>query len=94
MLLCGSANRAKSWSCEHCVNFLKTKNPEICKTCYWAYPEAYTHVATAQQRRLDIVWVKEEIAQYEWARETAHKNNKQLPEFVKEALEKAKKKNG
>lgn len=25
MLLCGSANRAKSWSCEHCVNWLERK---------------------------------------------------------------------
>jgi hypothetical protein len=25
MLLCGSANRAKSWSCEHCVNWLELK---------------------------------------------------------------------
>ena len=23
MLLCGSANRAKSWSCQHCVNWVE-----------------------------------------------------------------------
>ncbi|MBZ0308561.1 MAG: HNH endonuclease [Anaerolineae bacterium] len=27
MLLCGSCNRAKSWSCEHCTNWLETKSP-------------------------------------------------------------------
>jgi hypothetical protein len=39
MLLCGSANRAKSWSCEHCVNWQEIKKQEICQRCYWAYPE-------------------------------------------------------
>jgi hypothetical protein len=34
MLLCGSANRAKSWSCEHCVNWLELKKVEICRNCY------------------------------------------------------------
>lgn len=91
MLLCGSANRAKSWSCEHCVNWLELKNPDTCKTCYWAYPESYTHVAMSQQARLDIAWVGEELAQYKWVRESAAKTNKPLPEFVKDALERARK---
>jgi hypothetical protein len=34
MLLCGSANRAKSWSCEHCVNWLEQKDAHICRSCY------------------------------------------------------------
>jgi len=29
MLLCGSANRAKSWSCEHYVNWQEMKKPEM-----------------------------------------------------------------
>ncbi len=33
MLLCGSCNRAKSWSCEHCPNWLERKASVICKTC-------------------------------------------------------------
>lgn len=45
MLLCGSANRAKSWSCEHCKNRNKLMKIEICHKCYWAYPENYEHVA-------------------------------------------------
>jgi hypothetical protein len=29
MPLCGSCNRAKSWSCEHCANWLEKKDPAI-----------------------------------------------------------------
>ena len=36
MLLCGSANRAKSWSCENCANWL-AKDVKTCQSCYWAY---------------------------------------------------------
>ncbi len=89
MLLCGSANRAKSWSCEHCPNWLQAKNADVCRTCYWAYPESYSHVAMLAQRRLDIVWAGEEVAEYEVARKKATNANKTLPEFVKKALRKA-----
>lgn len=89
MLLCGSANRAKSLSCEHCQNWLQAKSLEVCRTCYWAYPESYSHVATLAQRRLDIVWVGEEVAEYDIAQKKATKASKALPDFVKEALRKA-----
>jgi hypothetical protein len=89
MLLCGSANRAKSWSCEHCPNWLQAKTAEVCRSCYWAYPESYSHVATLAQRRLDIVWAGEEVADYEVIRVKATKADQGLPEFVKTALRKA-----
>ncbi len=38
MLVCGSCNRAKSWSCEHCPNGLVGKDPNVCAECYWASP--------------------------------------------------------
>lgn len=34
MLLYGSANRAKSWSCEHCENWSIIKDKSICLSCY------------------------------------------------------------
>jgi hypothetical protein len=34
MVLCRSCNRAKSWSCEHCANWLEAHNPELCRSCY------------------------------------------------------------
>ncbi len=55
MLLCGSCNRAKSWSCEHCPNW-QEKSSSICEKCYWVQPTNYTHVATKDVRRADIIW--------------------------------------
>lgn len=89
MLLCGSANRAKSWSCEHCPNWTGAKSVEVCKTCYWAFPERYTHVATIPQRRIDLMWSGEEIADYEVVRKTAADSKQTLPRFVKDALRNA-----
>jgi len=54
MLLSSSANRAKSWSCEHCENWQSLKKKEICLSCYWAHPEDYAHVAMRQVRRVDL----------------------------------------
>jgi hypothetical protein len=56
MLLDASSQRAKSWSCENCPNMLGTRDPKVCGNCYWAFPEAYQHIATKQIRRTDIAW--------------------------------------
>lgn len=87
MLLSGSANRAKSWSCEHCENWNNIKERAICLTCYWAYPENYSHIATRQIRRLDLVWQGKEIDIYEKLKAKAHSLEKEIPSFVKEILE-------
>ena len=86
MLLCGSANRAKSWSCEHCQNWQKDKNKEVCSSCYWAYPERYTHVAMKQVRRLDLMWQGDDVVKYERMKSDALRLGKSLPDFVKEVL--------
>ena len=89
MLLCGSANRAKSWSCEHCENWKNKKDKNICLSCYWAYPENYNHVAMRQIRRIDLVWQGEEVGQYEKLKADAAKSGLEIPQFVKEVLAKA-----
>jgi 5-methylcytosine-specific restriction endonuclease McrA len=86
MLLCGACNRAKSWSCEHCSNWLETKNPEICKTCYWARPERYEHIAMRLIRRLDVTWTEDEVADYEQLKAMALDENERLPDYVKKIL--------
>lgn len=86
MLLCGSANRAKSWSCEHCVNGVELKNSEICRSCYWASPDDYTHVAMQDIRRIDIVWVGEEVKDYDRLKAASDELQKDMPTYVKEAL--------
>lgn len=92
MLLCGSANRAKSWSCEHCENWKNLKEKKICLSCYWAFPENYTHVAMRQVRRIDLIWQGSEIEQYERLKVDAAAYGKQIPEFVKEIIDRALKK--
>lgn len=88
MLLSPSANRAKSWSCEHCVNWSKLKKIDICMSCYWAFPEQYQHVAMRQIRRLDLLWQGPEIEDYEQLKTLAGNLNMDLPKFVKEILHK------
>lgn len=89
MLLCGSANRAKSWSCEHCENWKSIKDKNICLSCYWAVPENYQHVAMRQIRRIDLIWQGNETAQYEKLKSDAVKAGLEIPQFVKEVLAKA-----
>lgn len=86
MLLCGSCNRAKSWSCEHCVNWLENKDTKICMLCYWAIPETYKHIAMQEVRRIDIVWEGEEIEVYEALKKRAHTLKTNMPDYVKRAL--------
>lgn len=87
MLLCGSANRAKSWSCEHCENWRNIKDKSICLSCYWAYPENYTHIAMRQVRRVDLIWQEENVEIYERLKQQAASLNKEIPEFIKEIIE-------
>ena len=89
MLLCGSANRAKSWSCEHCENWKSIKDKSICLSCYWACPENYSHVAMRQIRRIDLIWQGADVAYYEKLKSDAAKAGVEIPQFVKNVLAKA-----
>ena len=85
MLLCASANRAKSWSCEHCENW-QIREVSTCRSCYWASPEQYSHIAMRDIRRLDIMWSGDETSEYESIRDEAERSDIELPEFVKNIL--------
>ena len=63
MLLSPSANRAKSWTCEHCENW-ERKDAAFCVKCFWAYPEYYEHVAGKQQRIISIIFTENEIEDF------------------------------
>jgi len=86
MLLDGSSNRAKSWSCEHCENFLVKRDPAICKRCFWASPEDHDHIAEAQLRRAEIVWNEHEIGDYERIKKQAEKLGIDVPTMIKRLL--------
>lgn len=58
--LCGSHQRLKSWSCEHCEN-REHLSIENCQSCYWAYPDIdYNHIAMVPEKRIDITWSGDE----------------------------------
>ena len=88
MLLSGSANRAKSWSCEHCVNWLELKKKTICRTCYWAYPEKHKHVAMRPVRRLDIIWSGEDVKAYDELKRRTEALQKDMPSYVRDVMRK------
>jgi hypothetical protein len=88
MLVCGSCNRAKSWSCEHCENGLNEKSPSVCLKCYWANPEKHVHIALREIRRADIIWEGSEVRVYEKLKQQAQQNQTPFPEFVKKAVKK------
>lgn len=63
MLLSPSANRAKSWSCEHCDNWTR-KDKNFCLGCFWCHPENYNHIAGNKERRIVITFTGDEIEDY------------------------------
>ena len=87
MLLCGSCQRSKSWSCEHCDNWREGRQPAICRSCYWAEPADYTHIALKDHRRLEIVWLgDDEVEDHTKLKSLAARNAVVLPLYAKEAL--------
>lgn len=87
-LLCRSCNRAKSWSCEHCVNRTNGKDAEVCRCCYWANPIRYTHITLRLIRRLDITWTEQETVYYDKIKKMSEQNNIPLSDFVKNLIRK------
>ncbi len=86
MVLCGSCNRKKSWSCEHCPNWSHKRSVSVCESCYWSGSTEYAHIATEQQRRADVVWQKDEVADYERLSEKARQAAEAVPEYMKRVL--------
>jgi hypothetical protein len=84
--VCGTCNRKKSWSCEHCDNWNKGKDADLCKQCYWASPEDYKHIAGHSIRRLEVVWSETEVSQYDGLAKEAKRLHLPVQEFVKRML--------
>ena len=83
MLLDGSSQRAKSWSCEQCDNWTKEQNVAVCRSCFWAFPENYTHVAGEQTRRVEIEWRGSEIEAFERLRARAEREDTTVAALLK-----------
>jgi hypothetical protein len=86
MLVCGSCNRAKSWSCEHCENWLSIKEVAHCEGCYWASPGDYSHMALEERRQVTVSWVGDETAHHDALAEQAEREGAEIADYVKEAL--------
>lgn len=86
MLLSPSANRDKSWACEHCSNWIE-KDVTMCKFCYYAYPENYQHIAGEQEKKLNIIFRNEDMQIYEKIIEMANAQNVSNQTAVKRILE-------
>ena len=87
MLLDASSQRAKSWSCEQCPNWRETRDEAVCRSCFWAFPEGYTHIAGDQVRRVDIEWRGSEVEAFERIRTRAEKEDTTIAAFIKRLLE-------
>lgn len=86
MLLDSSSQRAKSWSCEHCENWLRLHKPEICGRCFWAFPEDYDHIAMEQKRRVDVVWSGDEVRRFDAVKAAAKAKGLTVGELIKQLL--------
>lgn len=83
MLLDASSQRAKSWSCEQCPNWLTGHDASVCRSCFWAYPEEYTHIAGEQVRRVDIEWRGDEVAIFDRLRVRAEREDTTVAALLK-----------
>lgn len=86
MLLSGAAQRQKSWACEHCQNFRVDKDLAICQSCYWAFPENFTHVAMKQERRVDLTFTGQEVKTYQVLENRAKKNGSTIQGEIKKLI--------
>lgn len=84
MLLSRSMQRAKSWACEHCANAIDG-NVEVCRSCYWAYPEDYTHVAMKNMRALYVTWEGDEAGDFDAIRLRCREEERTIQDYLKDA---------
>ena len=95
MLLSPSANRDKSWACEHCSNW-SIKDIEFCKKCYYAFPESYEHIAGNKEKRVDISFGNTDMIIYDEIEEISRHESVDVQQTIKRLLSyslKQKKKN-
>jgi len=86
MLLDASSQRLKSWSCEHCRNWKELLEEATCRTCYWAFPENYTHVAMVEVRRIDLQWDGDEVKVFDRLVEEAKRRGMTVNSLIKDKL--------
>jgi hypothetical protein len=86
MLVCGSCNASKGWSCKHCPNWLSDKEAATCKSCMWGSPENYLHIATEQRRTLIVTWQDDGVRDFNDLQEAARAADLDVVDFARELL--------
>jgi hypothetical protein len=89
MLVCGSCNRAKSWTCEACENWRTIKDPDSCRTCMWGSPNRYSHIALEQRRTLTIAWQERDVELYDALADAAAETGRLPADYAREILKRA-----
>ena len=89
MLLDKQSQRLKSWSCEHCPNFLIKRSPEVCLACFWASPEDYSHIATEDIRRTEVVWQGIDVPVHDRLQDRAKSGGITMVELLKRLARRA-----
>ena len=87
MLLDASNQRAKSWSCESCSNWNDERLENVCRTCFWAFPESYTHIAGRPIRRVIVEWSGPEVEDFERLCARAQRKGITVNDLIKRLLE-------
>jgi hypothetical protein len=82
MFLDAEYQRRKSASCEKCTNF-EDKDADVCRGCYWASPESYSHSAGSQVRHLAVSWQGHEVDVFDAMRRIAAETSQTPQDFVK-----------
>lgn len=70
------------------MNWQELKKAEVCRRCYWAYPDDHDHIAMRQVRRADILWCGQEVSVYDRLKKRTADLQKDIPKFIKEIIEK------
>lgn len=83
LLICASCQRSKSWTCEHCANWQGKKNVDLCRSCYWASPQSYAHIALEAIRREVLIWKGVDVKQYERIAKEARKAKLPVAEYIR-----------
>lgn len=83
MLLDASSQRAKSWSCESCPNMTGKLDEVVCKTCFWAFPEDYEHIAMQQIRRSDVIWQNGDVPVHDRLKAEAKRRHTTVAEILR-----------
>ena len=63
---------------------LGPRDPKVCSTCFWAFPDDYKHIATEQIRRTHISWQGKDVAVFDRLHNEALQRHTSVPELIKE----------